>query len=454
MKDYAGRNALVIGLARSGLAAARLLYSLGARVTVTDTKSEERLGGIVRQLPARVERFLGGHGAVRLADFDLAVISPGVPWDAPFPRAVREAGIEMISEIELAYTRLRAPVIAVTGSNGKSTTTTLIGEILKAAGRNVFVGGNLGAPLCDAAGGDYEWIVAEVSSFQLEGIKTFRPRVALILNITPDHMDRHGGMENYAALKARVAGNMGEGDTLILNAEDTLTRSLGGGRARLWWFGQSAPQGEGAWAGLDGMASIRAGELAGALFGPADVRIKGRHNVENAMAAALACVAAGAPLSAIMQALASFGGLPHRMELVATMDGVTFINDSKATNPEAAIKSLEGFDRNVSLIAGGSDKGLAFGALAEVIRRKAKGVALIGETAPLIEKALGDFQPRARASTLDEAVALAAGWSAAGDTVLLAPACASFDMFNNYEHRGAMFREAVARLAREREKCR
>ncbi|MBI4828118.1 MAG: UDP-N-acetylmuramoyl-L-alanine--D-glutamate ligase [Nitrospinae bacterium] len=454
MKDYAGRNALVIGLARSGLAAARLLHSLGARVTVTDTKSEEQLGAIVRQLPVRVERFLGGHGAVRLADFDLAVISSGVPWDAPFPRAVREAGIEMISEIELAFTRLSAPVIAVTGSNGKSTTTTLIGEILKAAGRNVFVGGNLGAPLCDAAGGDYEWIAAEVSSFQLEGIKTFRPRVALILNITPDHMDRHGGMENYAALKARVAGNMGEGDTLILNAGDPLTRGLGGGRARVWWFGQSAPHGEGAWAGADGVASIRAGGLAGALFGPADVRIKGRHNVENAMAAALACVAAGAPLSAIKQALASFGGLPHRMELVAAIDGVAFINDSKATNPEAAIKSLEGFDRDVTLIAGGSDKGLAFGALAEVIRRKAKGVVLIGETAPLIEEALGDFQPRARVSTLDEAVALAAGWSAAGDTVLLAPACASFDMFNNYEHRGAMFREAVARLAREREKCR
>lgn len=449
MGDYKNRKALVIGLARTGLSAARLLDEQGARVTVTDLRGEESLGGVCAALPGKTKKILGGHEGVPVSDYDLAVISPGVAWDAPLPSALREAGVEVISEIELSSTLISAPIIAVTGSNGKSTTTALIGETLKKAGKRTYVGGNIGAPLADAAGGDYDWVVAEVSSFQMEGVKTFRPRVGLILNITPDHIDRHKTIAAYAALKRRIFENQGAGDTLILNGGDPQLKDImPPAGARILRFGRDPMTGEGAWV-EEGMAVAVIGEEKTPLFSIDDMKIKGPGNVENALAASLAALAAGASPGAMREAVKSFEGLPHRMERVAEADGVVFINDSKGTNVDATVKSLSGFDKDVVLIAGGSSKGADFAPLAEAVRKRAKGAVLMGATAQEIEKSLGGFEPVRRAEDMEEAVAMARRMAAPGDTILLSPACASFDMFENYEQRGEAFRAAVRSFARE-----
>ncbi|MDH4184244.1 MAG: UDP-N-acetylmuramoyl-L-alanine--D-glutamate ligase, partial [Nitrospinota bacterium] len=447
---------LVIGLARSGAAAAGLLARLGARVDVTDSKPADQLGEMMKLLPMEAGLFLGGHTGVDLGLYQLAVISPGVPWDSPLAVAVRQAGIELISEIELAFRHISAPIIAITGANGKSTTTTLVGRILEASGKKVFTGGNLGLPLCMAAGVDYDWVVAEVSSFQLEGMKTFRPRISLITNITPDHLDRHKTMQAYSDLKARVFENQGKGDTVILNADDPGSQALTPpAQAGVLRFAARPNQGQGGvWAEEDSIYYALAGSSAKKLMGLKELLIKGPHNVENAMAAALAALVAGAGEKAVAEATLSFTGLPHRMELVACADGISFYNDSKGTNVDATLKSLAGFDGDVALIAGGSSKGADFAPLAAEIIKRTKGVALIGQTAPLIEAALGGFTPKARAGSMDDAVALAASWLSAGDSVLLSPACASFDMYKNYEDRGDKFRLAVARYIKEKAPCR
>jgi len=455
MGEYSGKKALIIGMARSGLAAARLLDRLGASLTVTDMKSESELAGIIEELPKSAARFFGGHDGVSLDDYDLAVISPGVPYDAPFTIAVRRAGIELISEVELAFTQLDCPVIAVTGSNGKSTTTSLIGVILKLAGFNIYVGGNIGAPLAEAVGGNYDWIVAEISSFQLETVKTFRPKIGLLLNITPDHLDRHKDMETYTALKARLFENQGAGDILIVNADDERTAAIKPGPgSRLLHFSEKPCTGAGAWL-EEGRAVARMENSVFELFSAGQLRIKGRHNALNALAASLAALAVGVEPETIREAVIKFPGLAHRMELVGEIGGIRYYNDSKSTNVDATIKSLSGFNKNVALIVGGSDKGLKFGGLAQAVGENAKGVALIGETAPAISKELGGFAPKAMAKDMKEAVRLATQWLKPGDSVLLSPGCASFDMFENFEDRGEAFKAEVAVLLKEEsQRCR
>lgn len=450
MNTYSGMRAIVIGLARSGVAAAWLLHRKGASVDITDSKPADLLEERIKTLPEGTGLFLGGHDGVSLGQYGLAVISPGVPWDSPFAASVRKAGVEMISEIELACRHISAPIIAITGSNGKSTTTTLIGRILQGMGKRVFVGGNLGEPLCDAATGNYDWVVAEVSSFQLEGIKTFRPKISVITNITADHLDRHGNMELYARLKSRVFEYQGEGDTVILNAADPGSTSLQPqSTVRIFRFNTQPRDGQGiVWAEEGSVYYDIPGHESGKLFNRDELLIKGPHNLENAMAAALCALAAGADPRAIIDATCAFRGLPHRMELVGEINGVKFYNDSKGTNVDATLKSLAGFDGDVALIAGGSSKGADFAPLAEEIKKRAKGVALIGETAPQIEKALGDYSPKGIVKTMEEAVALAASWLSPGDSVLLSPACASFDMYKNFEDRGQVFGRAVAALER------
>jgi UDP-N-acetylmuramoylalanine--D-glutamate ligase len=408
---------------------------------------------MIEKLPKNVGRFFGGHDGVSLDDYDLAVISPGVPYDAPFTVAVREAGIELISEVELAFTQIDCPVIAITGSNGKSTTTSLIGAILKSAGFNVYVGGNIGAPLADAVGGNYDWIVAEISSFQLETVKTLRPKVGLLLNITPDHLDRHKNMETYAALKARLFENQGQGDVLILNADDkrtALIKPSPGSQAL--YFSEKPFKGDGAWI-MDGRAIARMDNKDIELFTIDQLKIKGRHNAQNALAASLAAIAVGVAPDKIREAVINFPGLPHRMELIDEIDGVKYYNDSKSTNVDATVKSLSGFNKNVALIAGGSDKGLGFSGLSEAVSKSAKGVALIGETAETISKELGGFEPKVIAKDMKEAVRLAAGWVKSGDAVLLSPGCASFDMYKNFEDRGDVFRAEVVELKEESQRC-
>jgi UDP-N-acetylmuramoylalanine--D-glutamate ligase len=449
MGDYSGVRAIVVGLARSGVSAARLLASKGAIVTVTDTRSEADLGDFIEGLPAGTRLALGGHKGINPGDYGLAVTSPGVWWDSPLLTALRSAGVPVISEVELACRHLTEPIIAVTGANGKTTTTTLTGMMLKAGGIDAFVGGNIGDPLCGAVGQGHGWIVAEISSFQLEGIVSFRPRISLVLNVTPDHLDRHKTMEAYSALKARVFENQRDGDVVILNAEDPLTASFKPHPStRVLWFG-SVPHGKhGAWT-QGGRAVANLGEGAIELFRLDDLKVPGVHNVENALAAGLAALSAGVSPAVIGETIRGFEGLPHRMEKVAAINGVTYINDSKGTNTDAAIKSLSPYDRNVILIAGGSSKGADFTQLAKAVRQRAKGVALIGKTAPAIAEALGDFAPKVMAKDMESAVRAATDMAAPGDTVLLSPACASFDMFRNYEHRGDVFREAVIAMGKE-----
>ncbi|VAX22041.1 UDP-N-acetylmuramoylalanine--D-glutamate ligase [hydrothermal vent metagenome] len=454
MVDYSGKKALIIGMARSGLAAARLLDRLGAKLAITDMKSESELADIIEKLPKDAGRFFGGHDGVSLDDYDLAVISPGVPYDAPFTKAVRKAGIELISEVELAFTLLDCPVIAVTGANGKSTTVSLIGAILKSAGFNVYVGGNIGAPLAEAVGGDYDWIVAEISSFQLETVKTFRPKIGLLLNITPDHLDRHKDMETYTALKTRLFQNQGEGDVLILNADDERVVAIEprpGSQAL--YFSEKPLTGAGAWLN-DDRAVARMEDEVFELFRAGQLTIKGRHNTQNAMAASLAALAVGAQPEIIRAAVIKFPGLPHRMELVDEIGGIKYYNDSKSTNVDATVKSLSGFNKNVALIAGGADKGSGFGGLADAVVENAKGVALIGETAQVIFKELGEFEPKVIAKGMEEAVRLASGWLKPGGSVLLSPGCASFDMYKNFEDRGDSFKAEVAGLKEEGQRCR
>lgn len=449
MSGYSGVRVIVVGLAKSGVSATRLLVSLGASVTVTDARSEAELAESLQELPAGARLVFGGHDGINPRDYGLAVTSPGVWWDSPLLTALRNAGVPVISEVELAYRRLTEPVIAVTGANGKTTTTTLTGMMLADAGLDVFVGGNIGEPLCGAVGGGHGWIVAEISSFQLEGITSFRPRISLVLNVTPDHMDRHKTMEAYSALKARVFENQRDGDVVILNAEDPVTASFAPDPStRVLWFGH-APHGKhGAWT-QGGMALADMGVGIVELFRLEDLRVPGSHNVENALAASLAALSAGVSPAVIGQTIRAFKGLPHRMEKVALINGVTYINDSKGTNADAAIKSLSPYDGNVVLIAGGSSKGADFTQLAKAIRQRARGVALIGKTAPAIAEALGDFTPKATATDMESAIKAATQMAQPGDTVLLSPACASFDMFRNYEHRGDVFREAVMAMGKE-----
>ncbi|HEB72089.1 MAG TPA: UDP-N-acetylmuramoyl-L-alanine--D-glutamate ligase [Nitrospirae bacterium] len=454
MADYSGRKALIIGMARSGLAAARLLDRLGAKLAITDMKSESELAEIIEKLPKDAGRFFGGHDGVSLDNYDLAVISPGVPYDAPFTKAVRKAGIELISEVELAFTQLDSPVIAVTGSNGKSTTTSLIGAILKSAGFSVYVGGNIGAPLAEAVGENYDWIVAEISSFQLETTKTFRPKIGLLLNITPDHLDRHKDMETYTSLKARLFQNQGEGDVLIVNADDKRSAFIKPEPgAQALYFSEKPLTGAGAWL-EEGKAVARVENKMFELFSAGQLRIKGRHNAQNALAASLAALTAGVEPEKISEAVIKFAGLAHRMELVDEIGGIKYYNDSKSTNVDATVKSLSGFNKNVALIAGGADKGSGFGGLAQAVAQNAKGVALIGQTAPAIFNELGEFEPKVITKGMKDAVRLASGWLKPGGSVLLSPGCASFDMFKNFEDRGDAFKAEVAGLKEESKRCR
>ncbi|HJM83585.1 MAG TPA: UDP-N-acetylmuramoyl-L-alanine--D-glutamate ligase [Nitrospinota bacterium] len=442
-KNYKGRRVLIIGLARSGLAATKLLVRLGAKVTITDMQSAEELNVPVQELPREVKLILGGHESVIIADYNFAVISPGVPWESSLPTKLRDGGIELISELELAFTLISAPIIAITGSNGKSTTTTLIGEILKAWGKKVYIGGNIGSPLSGAVGGDYDFIVVEVSSFQLEGVKTFRPMVALLLNITPDHLDRHGTMDHYIELKLSLFDNQRKGDVAIINASDehSTNKSLNP-LVPVKYFSLEKKADEEIWVEGDS-AILKKNNKMVELFKISDLNIFGPHNVENALAASLAAMVVGVDLDTIKNAIKTFSGLPHRMELVAEVDGIFFYNDSKATNPDAVIKSLAGFSKNVALIAGGLSKSSDFKPMAEAMVNSAKGVVLIGEAASELEAALGVFQPKVRATDMVEAVEEAAKWCRPGDSVVLSPGCASFDMFDNFQHRGDCFREAV-----------
>jgi UDP-N-acetylmuramoylalanine--D-glutamate ligase len=451
MLSLGNRRVTVVGLGRSGVAAGRLLVREGAQVTLTDTKTEAELGFYLGQLADTEVRFnLGGHALKDFLQADLVVLSPGVPTHLEPIRAAKDKGIPVIGELELAFSRFKAPVLAITGTNGKSTTTTLLGEIYKNQGRRVFVGGNLGSPLCEAVLSSLSWeaAVVEVSSFQLETVSDFRPRVAALLNMTPDHLDRYRNIQEYQEAKFRIFRNQKAGDHAVLNGDDPMTEKLiNSGRlaAQVHCFGRVKPLREGMVVSGDYVV-YRDPKAERLLCKVQEVKIKGAHNLENAMAASLMALISGCEPRVIAETLRVFPGLEHRLEFVREIRGVRYFNDSKGTNVGAVMMSLESFQGPVILIAGGLDKGSDFSPLRDPVRRTVKQVILIGKSKDTIRQTLSGCAPLEECATLDEAVNLADRLGCPGDVVLLSPACASFDMFKNFEERGKAFKEAVACL--------
>jgi UDP-N-acetylmuramoylalanine--D-glutamate ligase len=449
LSPLAGKRVLVVGLGRSGIAAAVLCAARAARVTVTDKRPAIDLVGALARLPAGIAQELGGHRRESFLDADLIVLSPGVP-EIPELSDARAAGVEITGELELASRFVAAPIVAVTGTNGKSTTTTLIGDMLRATGRPTFVGGNLGEPLAEAVGTPAAeaggFCVVEVSSFQLETVEAFHPRVAVLLNITPDHLDRYEGMEGYAAAKARIFAAQGDGDFAVVNFDDPLSvRASAAGRARREGFSIVDTLASGAWLGGPLMVKLPA---EGPESYPADLPwlLGQRHNQANALAALLAARLAGASPEEARQGLVAFRPLAHRMELVAEVGGVAYYDDSKGTNVGAVVAALDGFPRPVVLIAGGRDKGGDYAPLAGALGRVGRAAVLIGEAAAKMEAAFQGVLPVERAETLEDAVETARRLARPGDAVVLSPACSSFDMFRDYAHRAEVFRSSVARV--------
>jgi len=445
------KRVLVVGLGKSGLAAALFLRDRGARVTVSDTRSAAALGD---QIPALLEAGImveaGGHGLLTFRRQDLIVVSPGVPLDTPEVKQAAQFGLPVIGELELASRFLRGDVVAITGSNGKTTTTTLIGEIFKDAGLTTQVGGNIGLPVIELIAGSAAetWNVLEVSSFQLETTVEFKPKIALVLNITPDHLDRHKTFEAYRAAKAKITANQGPEDFLVLNAEDVASQGVAAKtRAKIYWFSGARRIKQGAF--VHGESVFFVGEEGGTpepVLPVAEIPLKGEHNVENVLAAVCAARLAGIASEAIRRTVAAFHAVEHRLELVRTVRGVEYYNDSKATNVDATRKAVASFPGGIHLILGGKDKDSDYTALAPLLRERVKAVYTIGSAAEKIERELAGVVKIVAAGTLDAAVAGAAGAAVSGDVVLLAPACSSFDQFENYEHRGRAFREAVLGL--------
>ncbi|HEX9661016.1 MAG TPA: UDP-N-acetylmuramoyl-L-alanine--D-glutamate ligase [Candidatus Binatia bacterium] len=443
--DLRGKKVLVIGLARTGRECARFLVEQGASVTVSDLRPEAELKDEVKSLAGLPIRYFFGPEERRwLEAMDCVIPSPGVAAENPLLSEAAASGVPVLSEIELAYRFFRAPLVAVTGTNGKSTTTTLIGEMVRAGGQKVFVGGNLGTPFIGAVSGEWDWGVLEISSFQLEWVERFRPRIAVLLNVTEDHLDRYTTFDDYRRAKERIFEAQSEGEFAVLNREDPRVWALKANvKARVASFG-FAEVSEGAYATAD-MIVWRDGANE-ERFPLADVKIQGVHNVENMMAAVAAAKLAGVARQPIQQTLENFPGLEHRLEFVRAKDGVRYYNDSKGTNVGAVVKSLAGFSAPVILIAGGVDKGGGYGPLEEGIKRKVRRLVLFGAAKNVIARALGHLTETVIVENLTAAVGDAAAAARAGDVVLLSPACSSFDQFRNYAERGRSFKNLVQAL--------
>lgn len=446
--EVSGKHFVIVGMARSGVAAALYLRAHGARVTVNDAKAEAELS----DLPLLREKGIGvvaaAHPIELFETADYLIVSPGVPLSLePFARA-RAAGVPILGEVELAGRFLRGRLVGITGTNGKTTTTTLVGELLERGGLPVQVGGNIGTPLISLAekSVDEGWTVAELSSFQLEAVDRLHVNVAVLLNITPDHLDRYDSMDSYAAAKANIFRHQGPADVAVLNADDervAAMRALTG--ARVVYFSTRRELPEGLFPRGDQVIHRAGGEEQSLLL-RSEIPIKGAHNLENVMSALAVGLACGVAPESMRETIRAFRGVEHRLEFVAAIGGVQFYNDSKATNVDAAIKSLEAFPGGIVVILGGKDKGSDFTPLIPLVRERCRHVIVIGAAAEKIAAALGETRPLHRAATMPEAVRMGFELSAPDGIVLLAPACASFDMFDNYEHRGRVFKEAVASL--------
>ena len=446
--ELKGKKVLVVGLGKSGLAAALFLRRRGAQVTVSDIRSAEALA---KDIPALLEEGInveaGGHGLLTFRRQDLIVVSPGVPLDTPELAQVRAFGLPVIGELELAARFLKGKVLAITGSNGKTTTTALVGEMMKAAGFPTLVGGNIGVPVVALIeeSTDDTWSVLEVSSFQLETTQEFHPSIAVILNITPDHLDRHGSFENYAMAKERIFAEQKEDDFVVLNADNARAAAAAArSTAKVYWFSIEHAVEHGAWV-EEGFVMYRSAQDSHAekIMQLSGIPLKGEHNVENVLAAVCAAKLAGAATDSIRGAIESFRAVEHRLEFVATINGVDYYNDSKATNVDATAKAVAAFPGGIHLILGGKDKNSDYSQLTSLLRARVRAVYTIGSAAAKIESHLRGVVSILSCETLDKAVNAAASAARPGDVVLLAPACSSFDQFENYEHRGRVFKQLV-----------
>ena len=452
MMELKNKRVLVVGLGKSGLSSALFLRAQGARVTVSDTRSAEALA---KEIPALLDAGImvesGGHGLLTFRRQDLIVVSPGVPMDTPEVKQVKAFGLPVIGELELASRFLQGKVVAITGSNGKTTTTTLLGKIFEDAGVSTLVGGNIGLPVIDLVANSTADTVSvlEVSSFQLETIEEFHPWISVVLNITPDHLDRHGSFENYAAAKTRITERQEAADFLVLNGEDKPTQMVAAKtRAQIYWFSARRAIKQGAFVHGESIFFVaKEGAKPEAVMPVAEIALKGAHNVENVLAAVCAARLAGISAEKIRSSVAEFKGVEHRLEFVRLLRGVEFYNDSKATNVDAAMKAVASFAGGVHLILGGKDKNSDYGTMADLLKERVKIVYTIGSAAEKIEHQLQGVVKIVSAETMQTAVTEAAKAAVASDVVLLAPACSSFDQFENYEHRGQVFRNLVDQLS-------
>ncbi len=449
MEGFQGKRITVVGLGRSGRAAVNLLAEAGAVVRVSEAQPEERIKGELRSLLDKgVEFEFGGHRPESLMKSDLIVLSPGVPSNLPGLVAARSQGVRIMGEVELAFLFTSATFVGVTGSNGKSTTVTLLGEMLKAGGRPSLVAGNIGTALCEVVRdlSPQHIVVTELSSFQLETIETFRCHISVLLNLSPDHLDRYPNIMAYAQAKARIFENQRETDFAIVNADDDLSMSLSSGiKSQLLLFSRKRPVEEGCFLS-EGKVLFRMAGRTEEICPAGEIAIKGVHNLENAMAAVAAGSLLGLEPIVLRKALQSFPGLEHRLELVLEKDGVRYVNDSKGTNVGAVLKSLESFESPIILIAGGRDKGSDFSPLMEAAKGRVKSFILIGEAREKIRAAVNASASVFEACDMKDAVRRAHSLAEKGDVILLSPACASFDMFANFEERGRVFRNEVLDL--------
>ena len=452
MNDVRGKRVLVVGLGRSGHAVALCLRRHGAVVTVTDIRPPAAFSSFLPELLAeKIGLELGSQRAEVFLAHDLVVVSPGVPWDLPQLEATRARGIPILPEIEVASWYTRGPIVGITGSNGKTTTTTLLGKMLVASGLPNFVGGNIGVPLSSAVDRvtSGSIMVTELSSFQLEAIRDFRPHVAVMLNLSPNHLDRHPSFEAYAQAKRQIFRNQRADDYAILNADDSWVRGLSpalAGRKVFFSRLQQLPCGVFV---LNGSVVYRMGHLERVILETRDVRLRGAFNLEDVLGATAAACVLGADFDAVRSAVREFQGVEHRLEYVRGISGVEFYNNSKATSVDATLKSLEAFEQGVHLILGGKDKGAPYAPLRPLLQDRVREVLLIGAAADRIAQELSGAVELIRAGNLESAVLEAFQRARPGDVVLLAPACSSFDQFQDYEHRGRVFKELVERLAED-----
>jgi len=449
-ESLAGKTVAVVGLAKSGVAAARLLRRLGARVLASDSGPLESLATEARVLEREgCALWTGGHPEAAFLGAELVVVSPGVPLELPALAAVRARGVPVIGELELAWRVMEADCIAITGTNGKTTTTTLVGAILAQQPRPVLVAGNIGTPLAAhalafPADG---LVVCEASSFQLEATELFQPRVAVVLNLAPDHLDRHGRFEAYVDAKARIFANQTPADCAVLNFDDELTRALADRTAApVLWFSRRSPLAHGVFV-RDGWIAAKLNGHVEEICPLSEIFLRGQHNVENVLAATACALWTGMAPAAIRSAVGRFRGVAHRIELVRDLRGVQYFNDSKGTNVASTLKALESFPGRIVLIAGGKGKGQAWEPLADAARGRVVHTVLIGEDAKQIGAALEAASiPLTYCDSMQAAIDRATAVATPGDVVLLSPACASFDMFDNFEHRGDVFKKLVERL--------